>query len=138
MTVRSALLATALLLVRASLKLFGFQRTLAWSERGFRVFATPPNRRAGTEASWTAERLATELAQADARLSVAPDDCLSTSLLLLGLLRRRGIDATFHMGVRTLTGAFESHAWIELDGAVINDSDDVATIYVPMPLPTRT
>ena len=59
-------------------------------------------------------------------------DCLEESLALWWLLRRNGIDPDFRIGVRTITGRFESHAWVEYQGMVLNDMDRISIIYTPM------
>lgn len=49
--------------------------------------------------------------------------CLVRSLAIQRMLRRRGIDSsTLNIGVRIRNGAFEAHAWVELDGLVVGDS----------------
>ena len=45
--------------------------------------------------------------------------CLQRSFVAARLLRRRGFAAEMVIGCRPLP--FESHAWVELDGRVIND-----------------
>lgn len=45
--------------------------------------------------------------------------CLQRSAVATWLLRRHGIDAQLVIGCRPLP--FESHAWVEVDGRVIND-----------------
>ena len=42
--------------------------------------------------------------------------CLRRSLLLLGLLRRRGLRPVLQLGVAGRSGPFQAHAWVELDG----------------------
>jgi transglutaminase-like putative cysteine protease len=49
--------------------------------------------------------------------------CLTKSLALAWLLRRRGIAAQVRVGVRTADG-FESHAWVDLDGVALTDDRD--------------
>jgi hypothetical protein len=51
--------------------------------------------------------------------------CLTRSLLLWALLRRRGIDGDLRIGVRKEAGRFQAHAWVELRGTVLNDGRDV-------------
>lgn len=51
--------------------------------------------------------------------------CLTQSLVLVWLLERRGIPAELRIGVRKGERGFEAHAWVELDGAVLNDGQDV-------------
>lgn len=55
--------------------------------------------------------------------------CLSESLALWYLLRRKGIDAEFRLGVRTVLGPFESHAWVEYRGTVLNDLENINQIF---------
>ena len=47
-------------------------------------------------------------------------DCLPRALTTYVLLRRRGIPATFRIGVKRFP--FGAHAWIECGGEVIDDS----------------
>jgi len=51
--------------------------------------------------------------------------CLPESLALWWMLRRRRVPAELRIGVRKEEQQFEAHAWVELSGAVLNDSDDV-------------
>lgn len=46
--------------------------------------------------------------------------CLSRSLALAWLLRRRGVDASVCIGARQDLGRFEAHAWVEVAGVAIN------------------
>jgi hypothetical protein len=48
--------------------------------------------------------------------------CLHRSLALYLWLRRDGINCTVKVGVRKLSGEFKAHAWVELDGEVVNDT----------------
>lgn len=45
--------------------------------------------------------------------------CLQRSVVATWLLRRHGFEAEMVIGCRTLP--FESHAWVEVDGRVVND-----------------
>jgi hypothetical protein len=45
--------------------------------------------------------------------------CLQRSVAAARMLRRRGHRATLVIGCRPIP--FESHAWVEVDGAVVND-----------------
>ena len=62
-------------------------------------------------------------------------DCLCRSLVLWAWLQRRGQPAQLRFGVRRLGSAIVAHAWVELDGAVVNDTDEVAERYAPFPAP---
>jgi hypothetical protein len=50
---------------------------------------------------------------------VKPAPCLQRSAVAACLLRRYGIHAELVIGYRALP--FESHAWVEVDGRVVND-----------------
>ncbi len=56
-----------------------------------------------------------------------PPVCLQRSLALTSMLRRRGIAADLQIGVRQ--PPFESHAWVEVAGRVINDTPAVRDVY---------
>lgn len=51
--------------------------------------------------------------------------CLSRSVTLWWLLLRRGTRADVRIGVRNASGTIRAHAWVELSGVVLNDSQDV-------------
>jgi hypothetical protein len=55
--------------------------------------------------------------------------CLVESLALWWLLRREGCAAELRIGVGKLAGRFEAHAWVECNGAVLNDADEVHRHY---------
>ena len=61
--------------------------------------------------------------------------CLLESTALWYLLRRNGYDADLLLGARTLLGPLEAHAWVELDGTVLNDTGNVRDIYETFDLP---
>jgi len=71
---------------------------------------------------------------ANRRYSFHEVTCLPASLLLWWLLRRRGIAADLRIGARTLTGEFEAHAWVEFEGVVLNDDQEIRDIYAPFDL----
>ena len=58
-------------------------------------------------------------------------DCLSRSLALLWLLRRRGLAAELQLGARLIDGQLEAHAWVERGGVALNESADVITRFAP-------
>jgi hypothetical protein len=55
-------------------------------------------------------------------LALLPSDtrCLNRSLVVLGLLARRGIDTRLVIAARP-QGGFAAHAWVELDGRALFD-----------------
>ncbi len=112
--------------VHMAVRLFDYRRTHEWLER-----------RAGTRpAALTAssdEPAVWQLAIARVgRYSWLPGNCLSRSLALLYVLRSRGQDAHLQLGVSLAGGAFAAHAWVTQGGLVLNDTQDVASRYVPL------
>lgn len=61
--------------------------------------------------------------RAAARLPYAT--CLPRSLTLWAMLRRRQIMADLHVGVQKEADIFKAHAWVEVEGEVLNDRGDV-------------
>jgi hypothetical protein len=55
-----------------------------------------------------------------------PSTCLTRSLLLNWLLRRRGMRSEFRIGVRMTDGRLDAHAWVEYEGRPLNNAQDVA------------
>lgn len=82
-------------------------------------------------ASPCAERLAAiaALVNIAGRYSPGPSTCLTRSLLLIWLLRRRGVRGELRIGVRLVDSGLEAHAWVEYQGKPINDVEDVSERY---------
>lgn len=72
--------------------------------------------------------------RANRRYSLLSADCLPLSLVSWYLARRLGCPMDFRLGVRTLTGRFEAHAWVELRGEPLGEAEDVARIYATFDL----
>ena len=116
-------------LTGAALRHFGFERLRARVAR-----LTPlPERRAtgGVEAPIEEARRVERMVAAAAREGLHKGNCLERSLTLWWLLRRRGLNGQLRIGVRKTEGKFEAHAWIEFDGAVLNDVGEVHRHYKP-------
>ena len=47
--------------------------------------------------------------------------CLTRSLLLDWMLRRRGFASELRIGVRLVHGGLQAHAWVQLNGTPLND-----------------
>jgi hypothetical protein len=67
--------------------------------------------------------------------ALGPANCLTRSLYLWWLLRRRGIDSQLRIGVRLTDGALDAHAWVEHAGIPVNDRQDVSTDFAPFAEP---
>ena len=66
------------------------------------------------------------------RFSLLTGNCLSQSLALERMLRRRGVGPALQLGVRLTGPKFEAHAWVEYDGRVLNGTQDVHTRFTPL------
>lgn len=117
--------AVALPLAAAGLRLVGLKRL-----RGLLLRAVAPPRAAADLAM--ARHLA-ELVQAAGARTWPRPNCLSRSLLLEWLLRRRGLRAELRIGVRRAAGALQAHAWVECEGVPVNDEPDIAKYFAPLP-----
>lgn len=115
--------------LHVAVRVFDYRRTRAWLERRAEAkvegVAEPPV----ALAAW---RLATARVT---RYSWLPGNCLSRSLALEYVLRARGHDAQLHLGVSRADGTFAAHAWVTHGGTVLNDTQDVASRYVPFTRP---
>ena len=108
-------------LFRLALRLYGLQRLQARLHRQPRPGATQPTlnelKRTGTLVNAVSHRV------------LGRDNCLTRSLYLWWLLRRRGVRSELRIGVRLGDGALEAHAWVEHAGIPVNDRDDVGDTF---------
>jgi hypothetical protein len=58
-----------------------------------------------------------------------PAKCLGHSLTLWALLRRRGIEGEVVIGVRAGGDPLDAHAWVEVDGQPINETQETVDSY---------
>lgn len=56
-------------------------------------------------------------------------DCLRRSFVLFSLLRRRGIACELIYGTHVNLESFSAHAWVELEGVVLNDQANVRETF---------
>jgi hypothetical protein len=100
------------------LRVFGFARLQAWLERAPLVQKTRP----------AVDELAAfgRLVNTAANRAPGPVTCLTRSMLLRWLLRRRGVASDLRIGVQFVQGKLEAHAWVEYANMPINDAPDVA------------
>lgn len=112
-------------IVWLALRALGLPRVCAWLPRQI----TPmPAVAALTQARETAR--AVNIAAAH---SPFPVTCLTRSLLLQWMLARRGIDCVLRIGVRIDAGHFRAHAWLEYEGAAVNDAPEVTAQFSVFP-----
>lgn len=116
--------AAALPLVRVGLQVFGLERMHRWLHR-----EAPPG--PGPLTPDEAGRIGTLVNRA-AQCVLGGHNCLTRSLYLWWLLRRRGVGAKLRIGVRLEDGTLEAHAWVECDGIPVNDRPDVGADFPPI------
>ena len=103
-------------LLDACLLVFGFRRVyelVRWCSRGPTDVGSAARRR-------TVDRILEAVRTATRYYFRRRLDCLPRSLTVYLLLRRRGIPAAFHIGVKRYP--FGAHAWVECLGEVLDDS----------------
>ena len=57
--------------------------------------------------------------------------CLCRSLVSLKLMRASGLDGELVLGARIEDADFNAHAWVRLDGVVVNDRPDIDSRFQP-------
>jgi hypothetical protein len=67
----------------------------------------------------------THLVQVAASRTPFKITCLVRSTALWFLLRRQGIGSEIRIGVNQQGGKFKAHAWVESNGIVLNDRNDI-------------
>jgi hypothetical protein len=100
------------------LRVFGLARFQAWLERAPLAARNSPSVAELSDIG--------TLVNSAARYAPGPVTCLTRSLLLRWLLRRRGIVSNLRIGVQLTQGRLDAHAWVEYQGVPINDAPDVA------------
>jgi hypothetical protein len=113
--------ATVLLpLVALSLRWRGFRATQAALQRLLPKAKPDPNAAPmSKEAAVTAH-----MVNAADRHGLVHPSCLAKSLTLWCLLGRLGIPSHLRIGIRKEKESFEAHAWVECDGAALNEPDE--------------
>ncbi|MFQ5744407.1 MAG: lasso peptide biosynthesis B2 protein [Acidobacteriota bacterium] len=127
--------------VTLGLRLLGFKRLYVGLGRVSALVARGSVSRAAVPAEAAmadARRIAETVILTNRHYSLYEVGCLVESLTLWWLLRQRGIAAEFLLGVRTILGPLESHAWVEYEGAVLNDAENVRQIFAPFDLDAMT
>jgi len=133
--------AGGLLATWVGLRLAGFRR---WKNVLARLTPFPNTTARQVEASQPeAAQTIARMAAAAARSFFFSTNCLEQSLVLWWLLRRRGIAAELRIGARKEFERFEAHAWVEVNTAVLNDTNAEHQHFVPFdgpitPLEART
>jgi hypothetical protein len=127
------LLATALLLLPAfwvALQLLGLRRFNDWLSRA----------PAGGKPPLAFEEITAigSLVNSAAFRLLGPGNCLTRSLYLLWLLRRRGVMSDLRIGMRLTNGQLNAHAWVDVAGQPVNDAKDIGERFAAFDQPRFT
>ena len=105
--------------VSLSLQLRGLQATQATLQK---ILPTPfPGQKSGDESQRVA--LTSRMVDAADRHGLVHPSCLAKSLTLWWLLARQGITSHLRIGIRREAETFEAHAWVEREGAAVNEPE---------------
>ena len=120
--------AVLLPLVGASLRLRGYKKTQEWLRARWerRNQALPQ-----FASSKDIVEKTCRMVRAAVHYGIPGVSCLETSLTLWYLLRLQGISASVRIGVRKDTNRFEAHAWVEYEGAALNQLEGVHRHFAP-------
>jgi hypothetical protein len=107
-------------LISLSLRWRGFRATQALLER----FLSSANSEQHQAKLHERAALTAHLVNFADRHGLSQPSCLAKSLTLWWLLGRQGIEAHLRIGIRKEEGKFEAHAWVERDGAALNEPEE--------------
>ena len=109
----------ALLGFYLALRVVNFDRLEAFARPAVKVGAVPTEALAWV---WGRERLVCMAA----RLHVVSMTCLPRALALCWLAGRRAISAQLCIGMNKTSTGMLAHAWVEIDGQAIGESEDIS------------
>src|SRR5713226_9668475 len=107
-------------LVALSLRWRGFRATQA----ALRRFLSNPNQELDAALVSRDVAVTANMVNAADRHGLVHPSCLAKSLTLWWLLGRRGIPSRLRIGIRKEKEKFEAHAWVERDGAALNEPEE--------------
>jgi hypothetical protein len=107
-------------LVSLSLKWRGFRATQAVLQR----FLSKTNPEPDTPLASKYAAVAAHMVHAADRHGLVHPSCLAKSLTLWWLLGRQGMASHLRIGIRKEKEKFEAHAWVECQGAALNEPDE--------------
>lgn len=65
------------------------------------------------------------------------DNCLLRSVMLSRRLAKLGYAPDIMFGIGRSDSAFQAHSWVEVEGIVVNDKDDVAQTHTIFEAPNK-
>jgi Transglutaminase-like superfamily len=120
-------------LIEAGLRVFGFRRCKELIEK----FSPPRGilRSMPEDARHEAALRAARAVRSMELHGPGSPNCLERSMTLWWLLRGEGVAGELHIGARKEDGQFKAHAWVEVDGEVLNDSAEIHEHYARFDAP---
>lgn len=112
-------------------------RVVGFNRLQQRVARVGPSSRESLPAAQAVRRCAVSVSRVK-QYSPLRGNCLSQSLALVWMLRREGVEPQLRLGVRIQDAKFDAHAWVEHEGRVLNDTQDVHTRFAPLAGKTGT
>jgi hypothetical protein len=111
--------AVLLPLISLSLRVRGFR----WTQQSLQSFPffSKIGKPFGNVTDGERVGLAVRMVNAAVRHGWSRATCLEKSLALWWLLRRHGIISSVRIGARAAGGKFEAHAWVDCEGAALNE-----------------
>jgi hypothetical protein len=106
-------------LLSVSLRVRGFGGTQASLQR----FLPSANQKTNSVREADAA-LTVRMVRAAVHHGIGSPSCLEESLALWWLLGRQGIVSQLRIGIRKENAKFEAHAWVEFEGAALNEPED--------------
>ena len=120
-----------LLAMPVVLSLLGFPRLYRWALGRSRLQGNAPSPQTCKRMQRTAD-----LVSAAGRRLLNKNQCLGIALALLAHPDFKGTGAVLRLGVMHEENLFRAHAWVELDGTVMGDVQDVADSWRPLVSPS--
>lgn len=115
-------------LVGISLRVLGYKKTQEHLQ-GRLDRQAPPTPSAEHEHNLEEVDKTCRMVRAAVHYGLGKATCLEESLTLWYLLGKRGIAASVRIGVRKLAEKFEAHAWVEWQGAGLNQVEEMHHHY---------
>ena len=122
--------AVLLPLISLSLRIRGFRATQQ-SLQSFSFSSKIEKRSPENVIDGERVELAVRMVNAAVRHGWGRPTCLEKSLALWWLLRRESITSVVRIGARAAGGKFEAHAWVECEGAALNEPAEEHRHYAP-------
>lgn len=112
------------------LRMFGFQRMQQLLRYGMSSDIGFDRKKSNSEEKVLIEcQKITRIVNIAANHNPVFSTCLHRSLVLWLLLGREGITSDLRLGAKKTDGQFDAHAWVEYQGIVLNDTQDVQQRY---------